>query len=89
MTCQRIWLAVAPFVGWVIAAIGWAWTLEKWNREMEYRNRAEVRLAGCLTAADGHIDNPAKPGDYGWSLAYQEVLDLRRRYDSILREATK
>jgi len=36
-----------------------------------------VRLAGCLVAAEGNNQNPAKQGDYGWSLAYQTVLDLR------------
>ena len=37
-----------------------------------------VQLAGCLTAAEGHT-NPevvATEGDYGWSLAYQRVLEL-------------
>jgi hypothetical protein len=40
-----------------------------------------VQLAGCLTAAEGNIAEPAKEGDYGWSLAYQRTLELRRRYD--------
>lgn len=35
-----------------------------------------VRLAGCLTAATGHSQDPAKKGDYGWSPAYQAILDL-------------
>ena len=44
-----------------------------------------TQLAGCLTAAEGHTrdDLVAKDGDYGWSLAYQRVLDLRRKYDRL------
>ncbi len=43
-----------------------------------------VQLAGCLAAAEGHILNPVKKGDYGWSPAYQAVLDLRREYEALL-----
>lgn len=45
--------------------------------------QCRVQLAGCLTAAEGGTSEPvvAKQGDYGWSLAYQKVLDLRRKYD--------
>jgi len=41
--------------------------------------QARVQLAGCLTAAEGAIREPAKQGDYGWSLAYQRVLELRAK----------
>jgi hypothetical protein len=49
--------------------------------------RLNVQLSGCLTAAeDGTSESVvAKSGDYGWSLAYQATLDLRRKYDSTLR----
>ncbi len=41
----------------------------------------QVQLAGCLTAAEGHTSDPAKHGDYGWSLAYQRTLDLYARFE--------
>ena len=45
--------------------------------------RLRVQLAGCLTAAEGHVSSPAKEGDYGWSPAYQAVLELRREYEKL------
>lgn len=42
-----------------------------------------VQLAGCLVAADGGTKDPAKKGSYGWSPAYQAVLDLRTKFDNI------
>jgi hypothetical protein len=47
--------------------------------------RLRVQLAGCATAAQGWIDDPAKPGDYGWSPAYQDVLSLRLRVRAMER----
>jgi len=44
--------------------------------------QSEVQLAGCGTAALGLIREPAKQGDYGWSRSYQDVLDLRRKYEA-------
>jgi len=41
-----------------------------------------VQLAGCLTAAEGWIENPAKQCDYGWSPAYAAVLNLRRKFEA-------
>jgi len=55
----------------------------KYKQDVE---QYQVQLAGCLTAAEGHTQNPAKRGDYGWSLAYQTTLDLRRNYDAARAE---
>lgn len=48
-----------------------------------------VQLAGCGVAALGGTNNPAKKGDYGWSQAYQDVLDLRLKYDDLQRKVDK
>ena len=39
--------------------------------------QARVQLAGCSVAAKGGTANPAHRGDYGWSVAYGDVLRLR------------
>ncbi len=43
--------------------------------------QARVQLGGCLAAAEGAIESPAVIGDYGWSPAYQAVLELRRQHE--------
>lgn len=58
------------------------------KRVREQNEQLQIQLAGCLTAAEGHTKDPAKPKDYGWSLAYQKVLELRIKFDS-LREENK
>ena len=47
-----------------------------------------VQLAGCSVAALGgtNKEHIAKEGDYGWSVAYQDVLNLRIEHD---RQITK
>lgn len=53
--------------------------VNKWRERLE---QTEVQLAGCMTAASGWSQTkPAVKGDYGWSPAYEEVLQLRRHFD--------
>lgn len=48
-----------------------------------------VQLAGCLTAAEGHIhgNNRASQGNYGWTPAYQAVLELREKWEGAAQAA--
>lgn len=48
-----------------------------------------VQHAGCLTAAEGWIQEPAAQGDYGWSVAYQKTLELRRKFNAIQQAVTQ
>ena len=54
----------------------------------EMCEQLRVQLAGCAVAAQGGIspDQIAETGDYGWSPAYQDVLNLRNRYDDLRQE---
>jgi hypothetical protein len=65
--------------------------LRDWIKISRNNNdRAErllVQLAGCGVAATGWNNDPAKQGDYGWSPAYQDVLDLRRKYERLVAVA--
>ena len=61
----------------------------KYQREIErLKNeigQLDTQMAGCLTAAEGWSgEGPAEKGSYGWSPAYQAVLDLRKKYDNLL-----
>lgn len=48
--------------------------------------RLQTQLAGVSVAAFGGTSEPvvAKQGDWGWSVAYQDVLNLRIKYDELL-----
>ncbi len=59
------------------------------EREVE---QMQVQMAGISVAAFGGTKEPAKQGDYGWSVPYQDVLDLRIRFDTLetdLRQAVE
>jgi hypothetical protein len=50
----------------------------------EEAERLRVQLAGCGVAALGGIaprTRQAMAGDYGWSASYQDVVNLRERYE--------
>ena len=53
--------------------------------DSERIEQLEVQLAGCMTAATGWAKNPPTRGDYGWSPAFQDVLDLRIKYEALLK----
>jgi len=42
-----------------------------------------VQMAGISTAVLGGTKYPAVQGQYGWSAPYQDVLDLRAKYDRL------
>lgn len=48
---------------------------------MDELDKARVQLAGCLMASEG-AKQSAFVGDYGWSPAYQSVIELRKLYDN-------
>src|ERR1019366_6468022 len=50
--------------------------------------RLTVQLAGCSVAAEGLIKDPATRDQWGWSPAYQEVLELRLKYNEAIRTRT-
>lgn len=45
----------------------------------------EVQLAGCSVAAQGYAtgDNDCVVGDYGWSVPFDDVKELRKKFDDI------
>ena len=56
-------------------------TIEELESEIE---QLRVQLAGCAAAAQGaiHPEQLAIIGDYGWSPAYQDVVELRNLVES-------
>jgi hypothetical protein len=56
------------------------------NSEVE---QLQVQLAGCGVAALGGTKDPSVKGQYGWSPAYQDTLDLRLRCDAAEEQLAK
>lgn len=57
--------------------------LEKFKSMQDSEEKLEVQLAGCMAAANGATSDVALKGSYGWSPAYQDVLDLRGKYETL------
>lgn len=75
----------------VLDLIEWSYsqTLEPTEKDREEKTcieceRLRTQLAGCSVAALGGIPVAWK-GSYGWSPAYQDVLDLREKYEVLQR----
>lgn len=67
--------------------------IDERDRKDDYIERLEqqveqlrVQLAACLTAAEGHIAEPATRASYGWSLAYERTVELRQSRDAALAD---
>lgn len=59
------------------------------NKYIEKIKQLEVQLAGCSVAALGCVKYADKigPGDYGWSPAFKDVLELREKYDELVKQS--
>lgn len=51
-------------------------------------NQLRVQLAGCLAAAEGW-GQQCVVGDYGWSPAYQAVIELRKLYEKSAQQSVQ
>lgn len=49
----------------------------------------DAQLAGCSVAAFGGIHDVVTRDMWGWSPSYQDVLNLRIKYDSLLETAKR
>jgi hypothetical protein len=55
----------------------------------EEAEQLRVQLAGVSVAAMGGTKDVAVQGDYGWSPAYQDTLDLRLNYEQLKARVTE
>ena len=69
----------------IIAARDRSWE-EELRAARERYEQAECQLAGCMTAAMGWALEPPKQGDWGWSASFQEVLNLRQKWEALRAE---
>ncbi len=53
----------------------------------EQIEQLRVRLAGCSTAALGWGDGRLRRDAFGWSVAYRDVIELREKYEELLKES--
>ena len=51
--------------------------------EEQMIERLQTQLAACLVAANGDLHVSLVQGDYGWSPAYQKIMEVRHTYDSL------
>lgn len=60
-------------------------TLDKVEKELD---QLRTQLAGCSVAALGATSSEqvATKGMFGWSVAYQDVLDLRLKYEKLTKD---
>lgn len=60
-------------------------TNKEWLMVQEIE-KLQMQLLACSVAALGRTKDPVEPNAYGWSPAYQDVLDLRLKYEELLKE---
>lgn len=69
-----------------LKASRWLRQQQGYAKGLAEAEQLRVQLAGCGVAALGGTRDVAHQGDYGWSVSYQETLDLRLKYDALAQE---
>jgi hypothetical protein len=87
-TARRLWWCDKPGGGGLMHKILAELDAERaaHAETREKLEQKEVQLAGCGVAALGGTKDPATRDQWGWSPAYQDVLDLRISHDALQRE---